>query len=90
VSDASKCDSWSIPARPPRNPRQPLPIDNSDDAEAEIDDDDIDNDPDSQWAKVSSPLPQAAQLEAQQFGAWVNAEAAQIARKYRKSVRQII
>jgi hypothetical protein len=53
------------------------------DEEAEIDGED-------RWTKTPGPLPKTAKAEAQAFGARVTEEAERIARKYKKSTRDVM
>ena len=47
-------------------------------------------DPDGTWEIISGPLSSAARLEAQQFGLLVSEMAEKIARKYKKSRREVM
>jgi hypothetical protein len=49
-----------------------------------------DEDPDGTWEIVSGPFSNAARLEAQQFGLLVSEMAEKIARKYKKSRREVM
>jgi hypothetical protein len=49
-----------------------------------------DGDVKGDWQKVPGPLPQAAYTEAQELAALIKSEAEKIARKYKKSTRQVM
>jgi hypothetical protein len=56
---------------------------------AEQEDEDEDED-DNKWEVISGPLPRDARAEAQQLGALVAETAEKIARKYKKSRREVV